>query len=63
MLSLHSVRCEASDALACVSGRQVDLEPGFALPAGQYYLRVDHSSSFSTPVPADFTFTVELLAP
>ncbi len=68
-VSLHSLTCTATSALACSatsgSSSGQGLETQFGVPAGTYFLRVEQTPRFSgqTVTPADFSYVMELLAP
>ncbi|MEQ9499318.1 MAG: putative Ig domain-containing protein [Deltaproteobacteria bacterium] len=64
-VSLHSLSCGDTGALACGSSSGGDgFETTFGVPAGSYFLRVEQVGRFGdTVTPADFTYAIELLAP
>lgn len=61
MISLHGATCDASGAFACSSYGNA-LETLGAFPAGEYYVRVDHDTQYSSSyTPTDFVLTAQLL--
>lgn len=61
VVSLHGATCDTSGAFAC-SGWGNSFETLAPFPAGEYYVRVDHDTGYSSSyTPTDFVLTAQLL--